>query len=505
MSPPLSADEFLLHEAPKWHLNRLRKEVLVRLYDSARLDAEYDDDEATHLLKKSTIVGRIMAARPSSSSSPRYQAFEDSSNDGGAEEESDAEAIAPNPKRAKVLKRRATENLGFGRTPTVTTRSSSMHDISRFADKRGNHSSSNKANARRLVSCHLISLPILTSNRHGSHRPPRSPPSSPSEDVLPPSPSPRKTRAQAQVKGKGKQKHVEFTAIDSDSLPPSDETDCDDDQDQGGPSSSSTPAHRSSKSMSESVKFTPIRTRLQRRAQFEGSFRESSTEDENAEEEPSEEESASDADQTYDYDDGEGNLSFDSNEAPRSLSPASSELTELDDEEDEILGDEDEDDGMDVDDEDQTATLTKPAHRQNSSHSAKARCKPPPRDSVTSRGIRLRRPQTFTPPSDGDRIDLASDDELEETEEPIVLRNGKVVGEVVEEDDDDPEVEAPDEEIDELTDESDGENQETEEDGDDEDKDEEDEDEDEDEVDEDEGIEMIDLDAQESEDTDEGA
>lgn len=158
--PRISADEFLLHQAPKWQLNRLRKEDLSRLYALAGLDQQYDDEH--DLLKKSTLLTRIMAARPSSSASRHHVLPDHSSNDGGSEEETDIEAVAPSPKRAKVLRRRTTENIGLGHVSATTTRSASMHNLSKYAEKRGKQSG-NAVNTRNLRFVLYVFLTVSSS------------------------------------------------------------------------------------------------------------------------------------------------------------------------------------------------------------------------------------------------------------------------------------------------------------------------------------------------------
>jgi mitogen-activated protein kinase kinase kinase 13 len=251
------------------------------------------------------------------------------------------------------------------------------------------------------------------------------PPSSPSESPLVPSPSPRKTRAQA--KQTGKQKHVEFSTT-SFSTPLSEtqtETEPDTDhQKMAGRQTEPSPRrlrHRRPATDSEAPNRSaaPHRgVRPPRKARFEDSMRESSTEDDD------------DEDEDATVHPGDTDETSDASRSPSSGPEAEEDVDELSDE------------VMDVDEEAPSSPQEprSPIRRtRSSSHSFPA----PP---ALNKRARLQRPaQTHTPPSDED----GDSDEGPGEVEPRVLRNGKIVGEVPEEGDD------GDEEVDQLDDNTD--------------------------------------------------
>ena len=117
------ADERLLWRAPKWQLNRLRKQDLIRLLGVAGLgDAEEN-------VTRPEIIARLLEARTRQSRG--RQSSETSSNDGGAEEDSDGQVLSPQARRRTNLPaRRATErHTQSGVQNPVATRSASMGNL----------------------------------------------------------------------------------------------------------------------------------------------------------------------------------------------------------------------------------------------------------------------------------------------------------------------------------------------------------------------------------------
>ena len=358
-----SADEFLLQNAAAWQLNRLRKEDLVRLHDIIRLTKEPES------FNKSLLVNMLLEYRASQS----YTRSSASSSSSAVLDEADHET--PHPKRTRNSHRRTTENypLSPNSHRIITTRNASSG-----------------ISAGRLPEAQLETRRFLGLVADAkSHEP-----------------SPRKTRARArQLASNSTATHYPKNQF------PTPETSGESDQHSSQPSPRRLRQRKTSScsipSKESGPSVTIVRRRYPRKARYNGSLQEDSTED---------------------------------NEEQNEESDKAEEEVSNEDASEDIEGPTDEAEDMDLDHRSLASVDNRATRNQRRTRSIS---RPIKSDiSIGSRAVRKRRggsssgKQQHTTSSDDD-----GDDEDEGDEEPVVtdspavhvLRNGKVVGEMVNE------------------------------------------------------------------------
>ncbi|KAG8957863.1 hypothetical protein FRC03_009747 [Tulasnella sp. 419] len=472
------SDEFNLYDAPQWQLQKLRKDHLLHLYSLAELALA---DEAAEMTKADLINGILDArqSRPansqtSASSSHTQRRSNGASpssshtdgNDGGAEDSGSETGSVR--KRARLRRRATDQTITAGTSRNGLSKSKSMGFIQTTSGINRNNSLDRRARIAPDVKSPAKGLQRRQRSVQSSYR---SSPSSPAgtDGSAPPVYSPRHTRSRVE---KGKNRHVEFSEADGEEtdeerelVEPEDAwVDCD----VRTRTSSSSRQHlarnhtarglRKAGAEKLSAHFSPrkLRARPTRTASISSTISSKDTQPQPLRRQRSRPQLARKAK-------AGGNLKEEgsSEEVDKDSASQVEELDELEDEDevaeesdhqmDELAEDDEEAEEVDeVEEEESRPTRTRRSRSRTASSSGQV----PTRQRLrAARSLRAESPladENQDEDEDAEENEDAEEEDEVVEDEPRVLRNGKVVGELVEDDDDDVVEEIEEAEEDEL-------------------------------------------------------